>query len=67
MDNVQSLGTTKDMQDRESLARRDESERLEAVRDARDLIYRQNLAVTTPQVEALLKPASLVPTLVSSF
>lgn len=64
---VQNLATEKDIQDRQLLARHDNLDRIEAVEAARDLIYRGNYAITTPQVEALLKPESLVPTSVRVF
>ncbi|KAF8833568.1 hypothetical protein BDN67DRAFT_992818 [Paxillus ammoniavirescens] len=44
------------------LARRDTEERHEKVSAARKLIYEQQYVVDTPQVEALLKNESLVPT-----
>lgn len=59
---VQNLGTEKDMRDRQLLARHDDRDRLDKIQSARGLIYEQNFAINTPQVEALLKPESLVPT-----
>lgn len=67
MDEVHNLATEKDMRDRELLARHDNRKRAQAIQDARDLIYKGNYATTTPQVEALLKPESLVPMLVIFF
>jgi hypothetical protein len=53
------------MQQRESLARVDDEGRKRKVEIARDIIYRQNYAVDSRAVEALLKEQSLVPTFVS--
>lgn len=52
------------MLQRQILARRDTEERREKVASARQLIYDQHYVVDTPQVEALLKDESMVPTVV---
>ena len=49
---------------RDILARRDTAERREKVSAARRLIYEEQYVVDTPQVETLLKPESLVPSIV---
>ena len=54
------------MSQRGILARHDTSERREKIYSARRLIYEQHYVVDTPQVEAILKPESLVPTIVCS-
>ena len=59
---IHHFGTEGDFQQRELLARRDSRERRNKVVTARWLIYEQNYVVDTPQVEALLKEESLVPT-----
>lgn len=66
LSDVHDLGTDKDTRNRQLLFRRDGPDRLKKVQAARDLIYEDNYAVTTPQVEALLREDSLVPTLVSA-
>ena len=53
-----------DMLQRRILARRDTMERHEKITAARKLIYEAQYVVDTPQVEELLKPESLVPTVV---
>lgn len=52
----------KDALQRNVLVRRDTQERRNKIVAARRLIYEQNYVVDTPQVEALLKEESLVPT-----
>ena len=49
---------------RDILARHDTVERHEKVSAARRLIYEEQYVVDTPQVETLLKPESLVPSIV---
>ena len=46
------------------LAQHDTAGRHKKISSARSLIYEQQYVVDTPQVEALLKPESLVPTVV---
>jgi len=46
------------------LARRDTAGRRKKISSARRLIYEEQYVVDTPQVEVLLKPESLVPTVV---
>lgn len=50
------------MLQRDVLSRHDTAERRAKVASARQVIYEQQFAVDTAQVEALLKPESLVPT-----
>ena len=45
----------------------DTKERRDKVAAARQLIYQQHYVIDTPQVEALLKPESLLPTKVLVF
>ena len=52
------------MLQRTVLARRDTAERREKILSARQLIYEEQYVIDTAQVEALLKPESLVPTVV---
>ena len=56
------IGMKKDNLQRQVLARRDTQERRNKIVAARQLIYEKNYVVGTPQVEALLKKESLVPT-----
>ena len=63
---MQLFGTERDTFQRVALARKDTQERRNKVVAARRLIYEQNYVVDTPQVEALLKEESLVPTKVQS-
>ena len=56
-----------DIQQRTDLARCDTIERREKISSARRLIYEEQYVVDTPQVEALLKPESLVPTVVCAL
>ena len=58
------VATEEDILQRGVLARRDTVERREKVFAARRLIYEEQYVVGTPQVETLLKPKSLVPTMV---
>ena len=53
-----------DMLQRRILARCDTMERREKITAAHKLIYEAQYVVDTPQVEELLKPESLVPTVV---
>ena len=63
---MQLFGTEQDIFQRVDLARKDTHERRNKIITARQLIYEQNYVVDTPQVEALLKGESLVPTKVQS-
>ena len=56
------FGSEKDALQCNVLARRDTQERRNKIVAARRLIYERNYVVDTPQVEALLKEESLVPT-----
>lgn len=67
LSDVHELGTDEDTRNRQLLVRRDGPDRVERVQAARELIYEANYAVTTPQVEALLRGDSLVPTSVSDL
>ena len=60
----QDVATKNDMLQRTILARYDTAERREKIFSARQLIYEEQYVIDTPQVEALLKPESLVPTVV---
>ncbi|KAF8833975.1 hypothetical protein BDN67DRAFT_863774, partial [Paxillus ammoniavirescens] len=62
-DRVHNLGTNRDSQACHVLARMDSAELCDKILNAHKLIYDKNYAVDTAQVEALLKPESLVPTL----
>jgi len=52
------------MKERKTLARVDDEIRRQKVELARDIIYNKNYAVDNENVEAILKPESLVPTAV---
>jgi hypothetical protein len=60
------MGTVRDMQQRQTHARVDDNYMRNRIEMARKIIYEQNFAVDTRAVEELLKPFSLVPTLVSA-
>ena len=64
---LQNVATENDMLQRTILARCDTVERREKVSAARRLIYEGQYVVDTLQVESLLKPESLVPTIVCIF
>jgi hypothetical protein len=64
---VQQLATKEDMLQQKVLARAATAEWRAKIADTRKLIYKKNYAVDTAQVEALLKPESLVPTFVCLF
>ena len=64
---LQNVATENDMLQRADLARHDTVERHEKVSAALWLIYEERYIVDTPQVESLLKPESLVPTIVCVF
>ena len=59
-----NVATENDMLHCDVLARRDTAGRREKISSARRLIYEEQYVVDTPQVEVLLKPESLVPTVV---
>ena len=61
------LGSNNDMQQRKVLACVDTEEHWGKVTAACRLIYQQHYVIDTPQVEALLKPESLLPTKVLVF
>ncbi|KAF8835853.1 hypothetical protein BDN67DRAFT_992306 [Paxillus ammoniavirescens] len=61
-DHVHNVASEIDVLQRSILARRDTEERHKKVAAAQKLIYEQQYVVDTPQVEALLKNESLVPT-----
>lgn len=54
----------RDMAQRVTLARVDDNQRRGTIVSARRLIYERNFSVNSASVEKLLKPLSLVPTLV---
>jgi hypothetical protein len=60
------MGMPRDMEQRETLARVDNEDRRRKVDIARQIIYEKNYAVNTENVETLLQPQSLVPTVVST-
>ena len=64
---IDDLGSNSDMRQQRVLARVDTEERRDKVAAARQLIYQQHYVIDTPQVEALLKPESLLPTKVLIF
>lgn len=64
LDRAQNLGMARDKSQRFSLARVDDTKRRVLISTARNLIYKQNYAINSAAVERLLKPQSLVPTLV---
>lgn len=59
------MGMRQDMKERKTLARVDDDDRRRKIELARDIIYKKNYAVDNANVEAILKPQSLVPTDVS--
>ena len=61
------MGLPSDMQQRVAGRRKDSARRRQLVWEARGLIYDTHRAVGNDNVEALLRPSSLVPTLVSFF
>jgi hypothetical protein len=61
------LGTARDIKRRVALARHDSTQRQERITKARELIFTKGIAVNGAAVEALLKDASEVPTIVSLF
>ena len=64
---LQNVVTENDMLQRTILAQRDTVERREKISAAGRLIYEDQYVVDTLQVESLLKPESLVPTIVRIF
>lgn len=63
-DRFQEFATENDISQRTLLSRHDTIERRSKITSARRIIYEGQYNVDTPQVEALLKPESLVPTIV---
>ena len=59
------MGMKQDMKERKTLARVDNEGRRRKVERAREIIYKKNYAVNNENVEAILRPESLVPTNVS--
>jgi hypothetical protein len=64
MADVPDMGTQQDMTQRQLLVRVDNNDRQNKILDARRLIYERNYAINSPQVQALLKDESLIPTTV---
>jgi hypothetical protein len=64
MADVPDMGTQQDMTQRQLLVRVDNNDRQNKILDARRLIYERNYAINSPQVQALLKEESLIPTTV---
>jgi glutamate 5-kinase len=60
------MGMARDMRQRVTLARVDDDAKRRKVEIAHDIIYKQNYAVDSAAVEAILKEESLVPASVSS-
>jgi hypothetical protein len=67
LNRVHNLGMSRDMAQRETLARVDDVQRRCTVSTARRLIYEKNLQVNSTAVENLLRETSLVPTAVSKI
>ena len=67
MSRVHNLGMTRDMKERNTLARVDDHVRQSKIKSARTHIYSSGLGVTSTSVEGLLKGQSLVPTTVSLY
>ena len=65
MEKLQNVATGNDMLERDLLSPHNTTDRRAKIVSARGLIYEGQYVVNTPQVEALLKPESLVPTIVS--
>lgn len=61
---IPNIGTENDRSVRRTRARRDDPARREAVEQARNFIYKDGYVVNSAKVEDLLKPSSLVPTMV---
>ena len=59
------MGMKRNMKQRETLARVDDESRRQKVAAARNIIYNKNYAVNTDNMETLLMPQSLFPTMVS--
>jgi hypothetical protein len=64
---LQNVASREDLLQRGVLARRDTVARREKVSSARRLIYEGHYIVDAAQVEAILKPESLVPTIVCTL
>ena len=64
MSHVYRMGMVQDMKEWKTLAHVDNEIRRQKVELARDIIYNKNYAVDKENVEAILKPESLVPTAV---
>jgi len=65
MSRIYRMGMKQDMKERKTLARVDDEKRRHKIELAREIIYKKNYAVDNENVEALLRPESLVPTAVS--
>ena len=64
--NIGRLGWARDIKDRVTKARHDDTTYKEKVQAARNIIYAKHFAVNSESVETILKPESLVPTIASS-
>lgn len=64
---IEELGTRKDMQRRSDLVRLDDAINQKKIQTARNLILKQNHAISSEAVEAQLKASSLTPTAVSTI
>ena len=63
--NIGRLGWARDIKDRVTKARHDDTTYKEKVQAARNIIYAKHFAVNSESVETILKPESLVPTIAS--
>lgn len=64
---VENIGTPEDMQRRQELLRVDDAAQRQTIESARALIFNKCHAVTSDDVEGLLKDKSLTPTAVSKL
>jgi hypothetical protein len=65
MDSIHKMGTPWDMRMRDANIRKDSARRRRLIKEARSIIHDGRKAVSNSEVEALLQPMSLVPTVVS--
>jgi hypothetical protein len=64
MADVPDMGTQQDMTQHQLLVHVDDNDRWNKIFDTQRLIYERNYAVNSPQVQAILKDKSLIPTMV---
>lgn len=65
MDSIHKMGTPHDLRFRTNNRRKDSARQRQLVKEARAIIYDNHRAVGNAEVEALLQPTLLVPTIVS--